>query len=153
MTSGGRKAGCSLNMCVESTIKNRRKDTLLFPALNVCFLFFVLFVFYFVAVRPKLNVKPSVVKPAGQVKPPPKKRRVEGSAVAAVKPMNSSTADQQVDCSCLRLSYALFTIIPVGEKKNYRDTLITLKLEIKTVSHCFFGSVFKDVIISECSSV
>ncbi|XP_005814159.1 zinc finger CCCH domain-containing protein 11A-like [Xiphophorus maculatus] len=46
-------------------------------------------------VRPKLNVKPSVVKPAGQVKPPPKKRGVEGSAVAAVKPMNSSTAAQQ----------------------------------------------------------
>ncbi|KAM4741214.1 zinc finger CCCH domain-containing protein 11A isoform 1-T4 [Anableps anableps] len=45
-------------------------------------------------VRPKLNVKPSVVKPAGQVKPAQKKRGAECSAVAAVKPMNSTTAHQ-----------------------------------------------------------
>ncbi|MED6294143.1 hypothetical protein CHARACLAT_018099 [Characodon lateralis] len=41
-------------------------------------------------VRPKLNVKPSVVKPAGQVKPGQKKSGAEGSGVAAVKPMNTT---------------------------------------------------------------
>ncbi|KAK5614088.1 hypothetical protein CRENBAI_010684 [Crenichthys baileyi] len=41
-------------------------------------------------VRPKLNVKPSVMKPAGQVKPGQKKSGAEGSGVAAVKPMNTS---------------------------------------------------------------
>lgn len=45
-------------------------------------------------VRPKLNVKPSVVKPAGQMKLSQEKRRVEGSAVAAVKPMNSGTTQK-----------------------------------------------------------
>uniref|UniRef100_A0A665T9S4 Zinc finger CCCH-type containing 11A n=2 Tax=Echeneis naucrates TaxID=173247 RepID=A0A665T9S4_ECHNA len=44
-------------------------------------------------VRPKLNVKPSVMKPAVQVKPGQKRRGVERSAVAAVKPLNSSTAE------------------------------------------------------------
>ncbi|XP_053172701.1 zinc finger CCCH domain-containing protein 11A isoform X2 [Scomber japonicus] len=42
-------------------------------------------------VRPKLNVKPSVMKPAVQVKPGPKRRGVERSAVAAVKPLNSTS--------------------------------------------------------------
>lgn len=42
-------------------------------------------------VRPKLNVKPSVVKPAVQVKPGPKRRAAERSAVAAVKPLNSAS--------------------------------------------------------------
>ncbi|XP_029990793.1 zinc finger CCCH domain-containing protein 11A isoform X2 [Sphaeramia orbicularis] len=42
-------------------------------------------------VRPKLNVKPSVVKPAVQVKPGPKRRVAERSAVAAVKPLNSAS--------------------------------------------------------------
>ncbi|XP_060925899.1 zinc finger CCCH domain-containing protein 11A isoform X2 [Limanda limanda] len=41
-------------------------------------------------VRPKLNVKPSVMKPAVQVKPGQKRRGTERSAVAAVKPLNSS---------------------------------------------------------------
>ncbi|XP_036008085.1 zinc finger CCCH domain-containing protein 11A isoform X2 [Fundulus heteroclitus] len=45
-------------------------------------------------VRPKLNVKPSVVKPAGQVKTGQMKRGAECSVVAAVKPMNSATAHQ-----------------------------------------------------------
>ncbi|XP_070814727.1 zinc finger CCCH domain-containing protein 11A isoform X2 [Chaetodon trifascialis] len=40
-------------------------------------------------VRPKLNVKPSVMKPAVQVKPGQKRRGAERSAVAAVKPLNS----------------------------------------------------------------
>lgn len=48
-------------------------------------------------VRPKLNVKPSVVKPAVavQLKPAPKRRGAQRSAVAAVKPLNSSTVPQQ----------------------------------------------------------
>ncbi|KAI3370516.1 hypothetical protein L3Q82_025273, partial [Scortum barcoo] len=42
-------------------------------------------------VRPKLNVKPSVMKPAVQVKPGQKRRGAERSAVAAVKPLNSAS--------------------------------------------------------------
>lgn len=42
-------------------------------------------------VRPKLNVKPSVMKPAMQVKPGQKRRGAGRSAVAAVKPLNSSS--------------------------------------------------------------
>ncbi|KAM7423396.1 hypothetical protein PAMA_011112 [Pampus argenteus] len=42
-------------------------------------------------VRPKLNVKPSVMKPALQVKPGPKRRGAERSAVAEVKPLNSTS--------------------------------------------------------------
>lgn len=41
-------------------------------------------------VRPKLNVKPSVMRPAVQVKPGQKRRGAGRSAVAAVKPLNSS---------------------------------------------------------------
>ncbi|XP_070694876.1 zinc finger CCCH domain-containing protein 11A isoform X2 [Pempheris klunzingeri] len=41
-------------------------------------------------VRPKLNVKPSVMKPALQVKPGQKRRGTERSAVAAVKPLTSA---------------------------------------------------------------
>uniref|UniRef100_A0A3Q3JPN1 Zinc finger CCCH domain-containing protein 11A n=2 Tax=Monopterus albus TaxID=43700 RepID=A0A3Q3JPN1_MONAL len=43
-------------------------------------------------VRPKLNVKPSVVKPAVHVKPGQKRRGAERSAVAAVKPLNTTTS-------------------------------------------------------------
>ncbi|XP_068170956.1 zinc finger CCCH domain-containing protein 11A [Antennarius striatus] len=43
-------------------------------------------------VRPKLNVKPSVVKPAVRVRPGQKRRGAERSAVAAVKPLNSAPA-------------------------------------------------------------
>ncbi|XP_044068730.1 zinc finger CCCH domain-containing protein 11A isoform X2 [Siniperca chuatsi] len=43
-------------------------------------------------VRPKLNVKPSVMKPAVHVKPGQKRRGAERSAVAAVKPLNSASA-------------------------------------------------------------
>lgn len=51
-------------------------------------------------VRPKLNVKPSVMKPAVQLKPAQKRRGAERSAVAAVKPLNSSTApEQETVCS------------------------------------------------------
>ncbi|XP_074505095.1 zinc finger CCCH domain-containing protein 11A isoform X1 [Sebastes fasciatus] len=46
-------------------------------------------------VRPKLNVKPSVMKPAVQVKPGQKRRGAERSAVAAVKPLNSTAAVQE----------------------------------------------------------
>ncbi|XP_075952812.1 zinc finger CCCH domain-containing protein 11A isoform X3 [Anarhichas minor] len=42
-------------------------------------------------VRPKLNVRPSVVKPAVQLKPGQKRRGAERSAVAAVKPLNSTS--------------------------------------------------------------
>ncbi|XP_030632083.1 zinc finger CCCH domain-containing protein 11A [Chanos chanos] len=48
-------------------------------------------------VRPKLNVKPSVVKPAAQVKPG-QKRKLSGnhrSAVVAVKPLNTASAAQE----------------------------------------------------------
>ncbi|XP_051804214.1 zinc finger CCCH domain-containing protein 11A-like isoform X1 [Acanthochromis polyacanthus] len=43
-------------------------------------------------VRPKLNVKPSVMKPAVQLKPGQKRRGAARSAVAAVKPLNSASA-------------------------------------------------------------
>ncbi|XP_060897568.1 zinc finger CCCH domain-containing protein 11A [Labrus mixtus] len=46
-------------------------------------------------VRPKLNVKPSVVKPAVQVKPGQKRKAAERSAVAAVKPLNSASSVQE----------------------------------------------------------
>ncbi|XP_056131113.1 zinc finger CCCH domain-containing protein 11A isoform X2 [Lampris incognitus] len=42
-------------------------------------------------VRPRLNVKPSVIKPAMQVKPGQKTKTEERSAVAAVKPLNSAS--------------------------------------------------------------
>ncbi|XP_023136867.2 zinc finger CCCH domain-containing protein 11A [Amphiprion ocellaris] len=42
-------------------------------------------------VRPKLNVKPSVMKPAVQLKPGQKRRGAARSAVAAVKPLNSAS--------------------------------------------------------------
>ncbi|XP_076003274.1 zinc finger CCCH domain-containing protein 11A [Genypterus blacodes] len=42
-------------------------------------------------VRPKLNVKPSVMKPAVKVKPGHKGKAANRSAVAAVKPLNSAT--------------------------------------------------------------
>ncbi|KAM8756368.1 zinc finger CCCH domain-containing protein 11A isoform 1-T2 [Acanthopagrus schlegelii] len=42
-------------------------------------------------VRPKLNVKPSVMNPAVQVKPGQKRRGATRSAVAAVKPLNSAS--------------------------------------------------------------
>lgn len=43
------------------------------------------------AVRPKLNVKPSVVKPSVQLKAGQKRRGAEWSAVAAVKPLKSTS--------------------------------------------------------------
>ncbi|KAM6927297.1 zinc finger CCCH domain-containing protein 11A [Xenentodon cancila] len=46
-------------------------------------------------VRPKLNVKPSVMRPAAQVKPGQKKRGAEHSAVAAVKPLTSAPTVQE----------------------------------------------------------
>ncbi|KAM8913971.1 zinc finger CCCH domain-containing protein 11A isoform 3-T6 [Spinachia spinachia] len=50
-------------------------------------------------VRPKLNVKPSIVKPAVQVKPGQKRREAERSTVAAVKPLSStSTVLQEPAC-------------------------------------------------------
>ena len=53
--------------------------------------------------RPKLNVKPSVMKPAVQVKPGQKRRGAERSAVAAVKPLNSASAvpeEPQQETTC-----------------------------------------------------
>lgn len=55
------------------------------------------------SVRPKLNVKPSVMKPAAQVKPG-QKRKSAGtlcSAVAAVKPLNAAPAPD-VEPPCKR---------------------------------------------------
>ncbi|XP_063768111.1 zinc finger CCCH domain-containing protein 11A isoform X2 [Eleginops maclovinus] len=46
-------------------------------------------------VRPKLNVKPSVMKPAVQLKPGQKRRGAQRSAVAAVKPLNSGPTVQE----------------------------------------------------------
>ncbi|XP_034387730.1 zinc finger CCCH domain-containing protein 11A isoform X2 [Cyclopterus lumpus] len=52
-------------------------------------------------VRPKLNVKPSVMKPAVQVKPGQKRRGAERSAVAAVKPLSStSTVLEEQETAC-----------------------------------------------------
>lgn len=50
------------------------------------------------SVRPKLNVKPSVVKPAVQVKPGQKRRGAARSAVAAVKPLSSTSTQQEPAC-------------------------------------------------------
>lgn len=47
-------------------------------------------------VKPKLNVKPSVVKPTAQLKPGQKRKAPQRSAVAAVKPLNS-TSKQSTD--------------------------------------------------------
>lgn len=44
-----------------------------------------------IKVRPKLNVKPSVMKPAVQVKPGQKRKAAARSAVAEVKPLNSAS--------------------------------------------------------------
>lgn len=44
-------------------------------------------------VRPKLNVKPSVVKPTAHLKPGQKRKAPQRSAVAAVKPLNSSSKE------------------------------------------------------------
>ena len=51
--------------------------------------------FVSLSVRPKLNVKPSVMKPAVQLKPGQKRRGTQRSAVAAVKPLNSGPAVQE----------------------------------------------------------
>ncbi|XP_068598089.1 zinc finger CCCH domain-containing protein 11A-like [Brachionichthys hirsutus] len=54
-------------------------------------------------VRPKLNVKPSVMKPAVRVKPGQKRRGAGRSAVAAVKPLNSASAgleEQLQEATC-----------------------------------------------------
>ncbi|TNN88226.1 Zinc finger CCCH domain-containing protein 11A [Liparis tanakae] len=54
-------------------------------------------------VRPKLNVKPSVMKPAVQVKPGQKRRGAERSAVAAVKPLSSTSTvpdEPQQETAC-----------------------------------------------------
>lgn len=51
-------------------------------------------------VRPKLNVKPSVVKPAVQLKPGQKRNALERSAVAAVKPLNSTSTETPVETAC-----------------------------------------------------
>ncbi|XP_055724867.1 zinc finger CCCH domain-containing protein 11A-like isoform X2 [Salvelinus fontinalis] len=61
-------------------------------------------------VRPKLNVRPSVMKPAAQVKPGQKRRAAERSAVAAVKPLNcTSTAQeeppQELPCKLREVSF------------------------------------------------
>lgn len=47
------------------------------------------------SVRPKLNVKPSVVKPEAHVKPGQKRKAAECSAVAAVKPLNSAATGRE----------------------------------------------------------
>lgn len=44
-------------------------------------------------VRPKLNVKPSVVKPTAHLKPGQKRKAPQRSAVAAVKPLNSTSKE------------------------------------------------------------
>lgn len=46
-------------------------------------------------VRPKLNVKPSVVKPTARLKPGQKRKAPQRSAVAAVKPLNSSSKETE----------------------------------------------------------
>lgn len=46
-------------------------------------------------VRPKLNVKPSVVKPTVHLKPGQKRKAPQRSAVAAVKPLNSSSKEAE----------------------------------------------------------
>ncbi|XP_060766862.1 zinc finger CCCH domain-containing protein 11A isoform X4 [Neoarius graeffei] len=58
-------------------------------------------------VRPKLNVKPSVMKPAAQVKPGQKRKAagIHCSAVAAVKPLNAVPAsDVEPPCKQTQLS-------------------------------------------------
>lgn len=51
---------------------------------------------YFVLTeKPKLNVKPSVMKPAVLVKPGQRRRGAQQSAVVAVKPLNSPSAPKE----------------------------------------------------------
>ncbi|KAJ3602081.1 hypothetical protein NHX12_029841 [Muraenolepis orangiensis] len=58
-----------------------------------------------IKVRPKLNVKPSVMKPAAQVKPVHKRKLPSRSAVAEVKPLNSSTTvTDQPQCKQRKMS-------------------------------------------------
>ncbi|KAK0139250.1 hypothetical protein N1851_024237 [Merluccius polli] len=66
---------------------------------------FLIIVLYFLAVRPKLNVKPSVIKPAAQVKPGQKRKLAVRSAVAEVKPLNStSTVTEEPQCKQTEIS-------------------------------------------------
>ncbi|XP_020786561.2 zinc finger CCCH domain-containing protein 11A [Boleophthalmus pectinirostris] len=51
-------------------------------------------------VRPKLNVKPSVVKPSVHLKPGQKRKAPERSAVAAVKPLNSTSNKPKSEAVC-----------------------------------------------------
>lgn len=55
-------------------------------------------------VKPKLNVKPSVVKPTVQLKPGQKRKAPQRSAVAAVKPLNS-TSKQRTDAQVSSVSF------------------------------------------------
>ncbi|XP_033822463.1 zinc finger CCCH domain-containing protein 11A [Periophthalmus magnuspinnatus] len=54
-------------------------------------------------VRPKLNVKPSVVKPSVHLKPGQKRKAPERSAVAAVKPLNSTSNNSETVCTDLQV--------------------------------------------------
>uniref|UniRef100_A0A3B4B6U1 C3H1-type domain-containing protein n=1 Tax=Periophthalmus magnuspinnatus TaxID=409849 RepID=A0A3B4B6U1_9GOBI len=52
---------------------------------------------------PKLNVKPSVVKPSVHLKPGQKRKAPERSAVAAVKPLNSTSNNSETVCTDLQV--------------------------------------------------
>uniref|UniRef100_A0A3P9LTS4 Zinc finger CCCH-type containing 11A n=1 Tax=Oryzias latipes TaxID=8090 RepID=A0A3P9LTS4_ORYLA len=67
-----------------------------------------------IPVRPKLNVKPSVVKLATPLRPAQKKRGAEPSAVAAVKPLNSAAAVQEApqESTCTPSQALLKSAVP-----------------------------------------
>lgn len=64
-----------------------------------------------ISVRPKLNVKPSVMKPAAQLNPGKKRTAadINCSAVAAVKPLNAVPAPD-VEPPCKRTQVKHWTV-------------------------------------------
>lgn len=86
-------------------------------------------------VRPKLNVKPSVMKPAVQLKPGQKRKGVERSAVAAVKPLNSSSRVQATACKDSPAEVAFSPEAQLGVTSTpLREKLQTVSISKKSQS-------------------
>ncbi|XP_029682318.1 zinc finger CCCH domain-containing protein 11A isoform X2 [Takifugu rubripes] len=83
-------------------------------------------------VRPKLNVKPSVMKPSVQLKPAQKRRGAERSAVAAVKPLNSTSVPEQPGQE-MAADTQLSSAVPCGPAVNSHSGSSPLKEELQTV--------------------
>ncbi|CAF92178.1 unnamed protein product [Tetraodon nigroviridis] len=83
-------------------------------------------------VRPKLNVKPSVMKPAVQLKPAQKRRGAQRSAVAAVKPLNSSVVPEQ-ETAFQSADAQASPAVPCGDVAGSGSGSSPLKEELQTV--------------------